>query len=91
MVKINELEVITINKEQELKLLNWKTQNIEEAEEKIYKATKEKYELMKENELKEINRNYALKYEELAEHYVDAQESAKEAYLLTLEDAASTF
>ena len=46
---------------------------------------------MKENELKEINRTYALKHEELAKHYVDAEDSAKEAYLLMLEDAASTF
>lgn len=46
---------------------------------------------MKENELKEINCNYALKYEELVQHYVDAENSAKEAYLLMLEDAASTF
>lgn len=46
---------------------------------------------MKENEFKEINRIYSLKHEELAEHYVDAKDSAKEAYLLMLEDAVSAF
>ena len=71
--------------------MNWKTQTIEESEEKIYKATKEKYETKLVNDYAELNTEYTKMHEALAENYVEARHEAKQIYLDFLAEKVAEF
>lgn len=89
--KTLELETEVLNKQSELNLINWRINSVEEAEEKIYTATKEKYEAKLINDYSELNTEYSKKHEKLAENYVQAKTEAEEEYLKILSDFKENF
>ena len=66
-------------------------ETVEEAEEKIYTATKEKYEAKLINDYSELITEYSKKHEKLAENYVQAKTEAEEEYLKILSDFKENF